>query len=152
MAKQPKTTSEHLISIYGYITGLKREVSSIKNNHLKHLHQDIEGLHKKVDRILYTILGGLGTLQTGRDEDAVGAHAVAVNGTSIGIALVGGGTVDMGWEDNFTSDQFNTLKSIILRLKDKYNIEKIIGHYQVEASKECPSFDVPQWLEKNGVV
>ena len=32
------------------------------------------------------------------------------------------------------------------------NIEKIIGHYQVEASKECPSSDVPEWLEKNGVV
>ena len=31
MAKQPKTTSEHLISLYGYITGLKREVSQIKN-------------------------------------------------------------------------------------------------------------------------
>ena len=60
MAKNPKTTSEHLISIYGYITGLKREISSIKNNHLKHLHQDIEGLHTKVDRILYAILGGLG--------------------------------------------------------------------------------------------
>jgi N-acetylmuramoyl-L-alanine amidase len=89
-----------------------------------------------------------GTLQTGRDEDVVGAHAIAVNGTSIGIALVGGGTVD----NNFNSDQFNTLKSIILTLKDKYNIKKIIGHYQVEASKECPSFDVPEWLEKNGVV
>ena len=55
-----------------------------------------------------------GTLQTGRDEDAVGAHAVAVNSTSIGIALVGGGTTEMGWEDNFTPVQFNTLKSIIL--------------------------------------
>ena len=30
MAKQPKTTSEHLISIYGYITGLRREVGQIK--------------------------------------------------------------------------------------------------------------------------
>ena len=27
MAKQPKTTSEHIISLYGYITGLKREIS-----------------------------------------------------------------------------------------------------------------------------
>ena len=60
MAKQPKTTNEHIISLYGYITGLKREISSIKNNHLKHLHQDIEGLHKKVDKLLYAILGGLG--------------------------------------------------------------------------------------------
>ena len=59
MAKQPKT-SEHLISLYGYITGLKREVSQIKNNHLKHLHQDVDKLHGKVDKLLYAILGGLG--------------------------------------------------------------------------------------------
>ena len=60
MAKQPKTTSEHLISIYGYITGLRREVSQIKNNHLKHLHQDVDKLHNKIDKLLYAILGGLG--------------------------------------------------------------------------------------------
>ena len=47
MAKQPKTTSEHLISIYGYITGLKREITTIKNNHLKHMHDDIDKLHSK---------------------------------------------------------------------------------------------------------
>ena len=93
-----------------------------------------------------------GTLQVGRDEDVVGAHAVAVNGTSVGVALVGGGTVDMGWENNFTPVQFETLKSIIIKLKDKYNIEKIIGHYQVDGYKECPSFDVPKWLEENGLV
>ena len=93
-----------------------------------------------------------GTLQEGRQQDEVGAHAVAVNGTSIGVALAGGGNADKGWENNFTPIQFETLKSILLKLKDKYNIEKIIGHYQVEASKECPSFDVPEWLEKNGVV
>ena len=60
MAKQRKTTSEHLISLYGYITGLKREISQIKNNHLKHLHQDVDKLHGKVDKLLYAILGGLG--------------------------------------------------------------------------------------------
>ena len=60
MAKQPKTTSEHIISLYGYITGLRREVSQIKNNHLKHMHQDIDRLHSKVDKLLYAILGGLG--------------------------------------------------------------------------------------------
>ena len=59
MAKQPKTTSEHLISIYGYITGLKREVSSRKNNHLKHIHEAIDKLHSKIDKVLYAILGGL---------------------------------------------------------------------------------------------
>ena len=58
--KQPKTTSEHLISIYGYITGLKREISIIKNNHLKHMHDDIDRLHSKIDKILYVLIGGLG--------------------------------------------------------------------------------------------
>ena len=62
MAKQPKTTSEHLISIYGYITGLTREISTIKNNHLKHMHEDIDKLHIKMDRFLYWLLGGLGAI------------------------------------------------------------------------------------------
>ena len=92
-----------------------------------------------------------GTLQVGRDEDAVGAHAVAVNGTSIGVALVGGGTPSMGWENNFAPIQFETLKTILLKLKSEYEIEKIIGHYQVDDKKECPSFDVPKWLEKNNI-
>ena len=59
MAKQPKTTSEHLIAIYGYITWLKREIHTIKTNHLKHMHEDIDKLHGKIDKLLYAILGGL---------------------------------------------------------------------------------------------
>ena len=58
--KAPKTTSEHIIALYGYITGLRRDINSIKNNHLKHMHKDIDELHNKVDRLLYWILGGLG--------------------------------------------------------------------------------------------
>ena len=92
-----------------------------------------------------------GTLQVGRDEDVVGAHAVAVNGTSIGVALAGGGTPNMGWENNFAPIQFETLKTILLKLKEEYGIEKIIGHYEVDDKKECPSFDVPKWLEKNNI-
>ena len=60
MAKQPKTTSEQLISIYGYITGLKKEINTIKNNHLQHMHDDIDKLHGKIDKILYVLIGGLG--------------------------------------------------------------------------------------------
>ena len=58
--KAPKTTSEHIIALYGYITGLRRDITSIKTNHLKHMHKDIDELHNKVDRLLYWILGGLG--------------------------------------------------------------------------------------------
>ena len=93
-----------------------------------------------------------GTLQEGRQQDEVGAHAVAVNGNSVGVALAGGGTPSMGWENNFAPIQFETLKTIILKLKKDYEIEKVIGHYQVDDKKECPSFDVPGWLQENGLV
>ena len=59
MTKQPKTTSEHIIALYGYITGLRRDVTSIKNNHLRHIHKDIDALHSKIDRLLYWLVGGL---------------------------------------------------------------------------------------------
>ena len=58
----------------------------------------------------------------------------------------------MGWENNFLPEQFDTLKQIISRLKEDYDITKIIGHYQVDDKKKCPSFDVPKWLEENGLV
>ena len=38
-----------------------------------------------------------------------------------------------------------------MKLKSEYKIEKIIGHYQVDDKKECPSFDVPKWLDKNNL-
>ena len=57
--KSPKTTSEHIIALYGYITGLRRDITSIKNNHLKHMHKDIDELHNKIDRLLYWLVGGL---------------------------------------------------------------------------------------------
>jgi len=39
-----------------------------------------------------------------------------------------------------------------MKLKKDYNIEKVIGHYQVDDKKECPSFDVPKWLEKHNLI
>ena len=62
MAKEPNTVSEHIIALYGYIKGLKREIFSIKQNHLKHMHTDIDKLHGKMDRFLYWLLGGLGAI------------------------------------------------------------------------------------------
>ena len=76
-----------------------------------------------------------GTLQEGRQQDEVGAHAVAVNGTSIGVALVGGGTPSMGWENNFAPIQFETLKTILLKLKREglvRNLFEDISYWRIE--------------------
>ena len=61
MAKAPKTTGEHLVALYGHVTGLKKDINVIKNNHLKHMHDDIEGLGGKIDKIYWVLLAGVGT-------------------------------------------------------------------------------------------
>ena len=38
----------------------KQKLDLIENNHLKHIHEDIDKLHNKIDKVLYAILGGLG--------------------------------------------------------------------------------------------
>jgi len=62
MSKKPKTTGEHLIALYGHLTGVKREINIIKNNHLKHIHQDIDKIDQKIDTITNWIIYGLGAL------------------------------------------------------------------------------------------
>ena len=106
----------------------------------------------------YVVRRTNGELETGRDESMVGSHARAVNGTSLGCCLIGGSNANGDWENNFTDAQFVSLKSLILDLIKRYEvpedfkqIKKIIGHYQVDDKKECPSFKVPEWLEKNGL-
>jgi len=49
--KNPKTTGEHLIALYGHITGLKRGQ--------EHMHDDLSSLTSKVDKLLYILLAGL---------------------------------------------------------------------------------------------
>lgn len=58
----PKTTKEHIISLYGHIEGVKRDVKTIKENHLDHMHQDIDKIDGKIDKLLFWLLGGLLTI------------------------------------------------------------------------------------------
>ena len=50
MAKNPKTTSEHLIALYGHLTGVKKEINIIKTNHLKHTNYQNKNLDEKLDQ------------------------------------------------------------------------------------------------------
>ena len=58
----PKTTREHIIALQGHITGLKRDVQSIKTNHLNHMHKDIDSLGGKVDKIYWVLLATVGAV------------------------------------------------------------------------------------------
>ena len=58
----PKTIRENIISLQGHITGLKKDVTSIKNNHLKHMSLRIRDLGGKIDKIYWVLLAVVGTI------------------------------------------------------------------------------------------
>ena len=59
---EPKTTKEHIVALYGHIEGCKREIRTIKDNHLAHMHKDIDKIGSKVDKLLFWMLGGMMTI------------------------------------------------------------------------------------------
>ena len=58
----PKTIRENIISLQGHITGIKRDVANIKNNHLKHMQTHIHDLGGKIDKIYWVVLTTLGAV------------------------------------------------------------------------------------------
>ena len=62
MAKNPKTTGEHIVALYGHITGLKKDIQILKSNHIKHLHQDVEKIDSKFDKLTSWIVYGVGAV------------------------------------------------------------------------------------------
>ena len=62
MTKNPKTTGEHIVALYGQIKGLSREINIIKTNHLKHMHEDIDKIDAKFDKLTSWIIYGVGAV------------------------------------------------------------------------------------------
>ena len=94
-----------------------------------------------------------GKLEKARPEEYSGAHAPSHNSRSIGICLVGGMADDGGPENNFTLEQFLTLKDLVNMVMNKYSdITEVLGHCDVQDNKpNCPGFDVKQWINKEAI-
>lgn len=91
-----------------------------------------------------------GTIEQGRKESQVGAHVANWNEVSLGICMVGGVDADNinRAENNFTPEQFESLKLLLEDLRKKYPNAKIQGHRDFpNVAKACPSFDVKDWLK-----
>ena len=82
-----------------------------------------------------------GSLQFGRPIGKQGAHVKGHNNNSIGICMVGGVDADGEPEDNYTKDQWRTLRFVIDDLKFRYPTAEVVGHYQLDQHKACPSFN-----------
>ena len=94
-----------------------------------------------------------GQLEKARPEGYSGAHAPSHNSRSIGICLVGGMADDGGPENNFTLEQFLSLKDTINMVLEKYpQIKEILGHSDVQDNKpNCPGFNLKEWLNKEDI-
>ena len=94
-----------------------------------------------------------GQLEKARPEGYSGAHAPSHNSRSIGICLVGGMADDGGPENNFTLEQFLTLKDLVNMIMDKYSdITEVLDHCDVQENKlNCPGFNVKEWLNKEAI-
>lgn len=78
----------------------------------------------------------------------VGAHVGKRNTGNIGICYVGGMNRDFTKaKDTRTKEQKETMRTIVRTLIDKYN-PIVLGHRDwPDVRKDCPSFDVQQWLD-----
>lgn len=95
-----------------------------------------------------------GTIEEGREVDVIGAHVANWNHNSVGICMVGGASekdVNVP-ENNFTPAQWDSLKKLLADLRKKYPSAHIQGHRDFPGvNKYCPSFEVKDWLKKEGI-
>jgi len=103
-----------------------------------------------------------GRIEKGRADTVIGAHVSGFNATSLGICMVGGINAK-GWsEQNFTPAQFEALRGLLTKLKAAHPDAEILGHRDLspdtnrdgkvsrnEWLKDCPCFDVRDWLAGN---
>ena len=54
MAIEPKTTREHIVSLYGHIKGVKKDIH--------HMHKGIHELGGKIDKIYWVLLAAVGAV------------------------------------------------------------------------------------------
>lgn len=92
-----------------------------------------------------------GTVEPGRDVNAVGSHVQGYNHDSVGVCLVGGIDDKGKFSANFTPSQMQSLKGLLEELKADYPGAAIRAHHDV-APKACPSFDLQRWLKSGELI
>lgn len=78
-----------------------------------------------------------GSVWTGRPEIAIGSHTIGHNKNSIGICAEGN-----FMKEEMSANQKNSLTELGKYLKDKYGIENIYGHRELNPTK-CPGRNYP---------
>ena len=115
--------------------------------------KDIDKWHKQrgFKKIGYHYVIDLdGTVEKGRNDNEVGAHATGHNSKALGICYIGGVASDGKTpKDTRTPKQKEAMFKLVDKLMKQYNIplSKVYGHYQF-ANKACPSFKMEPFREE----
>ena len=80
-----------------------------------------------------------GRIEQGRPEEALGAHCLGYNASSIGICLI-------GTNGQFTSAQMATARKLVMSVCRRYGIpvKNVLGHCETpqNGGKTCPTLDM----------
>lgn len=85
-----------------------------------------------------------GSVETGRPLEVSGAHARGHNSSSIGVCLIG--------KESFTEEQFTSLETLIRGMQVQFDLEKVLGHRDVDSHKTCPNFSVGEFMISRGLI
>lgn len=110
--------------------------------------EDIHRWHRKKgwDGIGYHyVISEGGKIEAGRPHYWQGSHVKNHNKNTLGICLLGMGTSI----DDFTFVQMDALYSLLSKLHTRYPDAEIVGHRDLDPDKDCPGFNVKEWLEDN---
>lgn len=107
----------------------------------------------------HTVIRRNGAIEGGRPLNEHGAHVKGHNYESWGICMIGGVDKNGAPENNFTHEQFSSLRMVIKSYKVLAPQAKALGHRDLspdingdgvisrnEWLKDCPCFDVREWL------
>lgn len=53
---------DHIVDLYDRVDDVKKDISIIKNNHLKHMSSSIYKIEKNVERLIWGLLSAAGAL------------------------------------------------------------------------------------------
>ena len=107
--------------------------------HKMHLEFGWDGIgyHKVIKRN--------GIVENGRPEFWKGAHTYGMNNVSLGVCLIG--------RQKFTKQQFNSLKTTLIKWRSVYINAEILGHCDaISTKKTCPNFNVASFLKESNLL
>lgn len=113
--------------------------------------KDIDGWHKDKGWKgigYHFVVRRDGTVETGRRLEEIGAHCVGHNKYSIGICYEGGRDSAGCHADTRTPAQVKALRELVERMHAYFPKAVILGHRDLNPTKDCPCFDaVKEYLD-----